>query len=165
MIKEDHCLAVVGTGSMRKEERRKGGKGSSFLLSCLSYPKQYCNVCTYRIHCTVQCTVYCSEYNISLWYTVAYSILRTGLFRIFSQKRWAFANNIRPVRQYPESIQHMREYKWSTNLWLLLLTICRAGIFKQSMRARYRGGIGFRTGPPGYIGWRNSFLGIDSRTP
>jgi hypothetical protein len=21
---------------------------------------------------------------------------------------------------------------------------------------------GYRTGPPGYIGWRNSFLGIDS---
>jgi hypothetical protein len=24
---------------------------------------------------------------------------------------------------------------------------------------------GFRTGPPGYIGWRNSFLGIDSGAP
>ena len=24
---------------------------------------------------------------------------------------------------------------------------------------------GYRTGPPGYIGWRNSFLGIDSRAP
>ncbi len=24
---------------------------------------------------------------------------------------------------------------------------------------------GYRTGPPGYIGWRNSFLGIDSGTP
>ncbi len=24
---------------------------------------------------------------------------------------------------------------------------------------------GFRTGPPGYIGWRNSFLGIDSWVP
>ncbi len=23
----------------------------------------------------------------------------------------------------------------------------------------------YRTGPPGYIGWRNSFLGIDSWTP
>jgi hypothetical protein len=24
---------------------------------------------------------------------------------------------------------------------------------------------GYRTGPPGYIGWRNSFLGIDSVAP
>jgi hypothetical protein len=24
---------------------------------------------------------------------------------------------------------------------------------------------GYRTGPPGYIGWRNSLLGIDSRAP
>jgi hypothetical protein len=24
---------------------------------------------------------------------------------------------------------------------------------------------GYRTGPPGYIGWRNSFLGIDSEAP
>jgi hypothetical protein len=24
---------------------------------------------------------------------------------------------------------------------------------------------GYRTGPPGYIGWRNSFLGIDSGAP
>jgi hypothetical protein len=24
---------------------------------------------------------------------------------------------------------------------------------------------GYRTGPPGYIGWRNSFLGIDSGDP
>jgi hypothetical protein len=30
-----------------------------------------------------------------------------------------------------------------------------AGIFKQSMGARNRVGIGYRTGPPGNIGWRN----------
>jgi hypothetical protein len=24
---------------------------------------------------------------------------------------------------------------------------------------------GYRTGPPGYIGWRNAFLGIDSGVP
>ena len=24
---------------------------------------------------------------------------------------------------------------------------------------------GYRNGPPGYIGWRNSFLGIDSGAP
>jgi hypothetical protein len=41
----------------------------------------------------------------------------------------------------------------------------RAGIFKQSMGARNRVGIGYRTGPPGYIGWRKSFLGIDSSAP
>ncbi len=34
-----------------------------------------------------------------------------------------------------------------------------AGIFKQSIGARNRGGIGYRTGPPG---WQNAFLGIDS---
>jgi hypothetical protein len=31
------------------------------------------------------------------------------------------------------------------------------------MGARNRVGIGFRTGPPGYIGWRNSFLGFYKR--
>jgi hypothetical protein len=41
----------------------------------------------------------------------------------------------------------------------------RAGIFKESMAARNRGGMGYRTGPPGYIGWRNSFFGIDSWAP
>ncbi len=37
---------------------------------------------------------------------------------------------------------------------------CRAGIFKQSMGARYRGGIGisYRPAPPGYIGWRINAL-------
>ncbi len=30
------------------------------------------------------------------------------------------------------------------------------------MGARDRVAQGYRTGPPGYIGWRNSFLGIDS---
>ncbi len=33
------------------------------------------------------------------------------------------------------------------------------------MGARNRVGIGYRTGPPGYIGWRYSFLGIDSWAP
>jgi hypothetical protein len=40
--------------------------------------------------------------------------------------------------------------------------INRAGIFKQSRRARNRVGIGFSYQPPCYIGWRNSFLEIDS---
>jgi hypothetical protein len=37
------------------------------------------------------------------------------------------------------------------------------------LRSLWRLGIdeeeGYRTGPPGYISWRNSFLGIDSRAP
>ncbi len=37
-----------------------------------------------------------------------------------------------------------------------------AGISKQSMGARNRVGIGYRTG---YICWRNSFLGLDSWAP
>jgi hypothetical protein len=44
----------------------------------------------------------------------------------------------------------------------------RAGIFKESMGARSvdtEEEKGYRTGPPGYIGWRNSILGIDSWTP
>jgi hypothetical protein len=40
-----------------------------------------------------------------------------------------------------------------------------AGIFKQSMGARNRGGIGLFTGLPGYTAWRNRFLGIDSWAP
>jgi hypothetical protein len=41
----------------------------------------------------------------------------------------------------------------------------RAGIFKESMGARNRGGRGLSYGPPCYIGWRNSFLEIDSGAP
>jgi hypothetical protein len=37
--------------------------------------------------------------------------------------------------------------------------------FKKSMGTRNRGGTGLSYGPPGYIGWRNSFLGIDSWAP
>jgi hypothetical protein len=41
-----------------------------------------------------------------------------------------------------------------------------AGIFKESMGARNRVGIGLLyTGPPGYTAWRNWFLGIDSWAP
>jgi hypothetical protein len=35
------------------------------------------------------------------------------------------------------------------------------GIFEQSMGSRNQLGIGSRTGPPGYIGWRNRFLRIE----
>ncbi len=42
----------------------------------------------------------------------------------------------------------------------------RAGVFKESMGAiGTEEEEGYRTGPPGYIGWRNSFLGIDSGAP
>jgi hypothetical protein len=42
----------------------------------------------------------------------------------------------------------------------------RAGIFKESMGARNRGGRGLSYRPARiYIGWRNSFLGIDSGAP
>ncbi len=45
--------------------------------------------------------------------------------------------------------------------------VSRAGIFKKSLGARKgtEEEEGYRTGPPGYIGWRNSFLGIDSGAP
>ncbi len=35
----------------------------------------------------------------------------------------------------------------------------RSGISDQSMGATNRVGVGYRTGSPGYIGWRNRFLG------
>jgi hypothetical protein len=35
----------------------------------------------------------------------------------------------------------------------------RAGIFKEGLGTEEE--EGHRTGPPGYIGWRNSFLGIE----
>ncbi len=43
----------------------------------------------------------------------------------------------------------------------------RAGIFKQSMVVRKRVGIGLPYRPVArlHIGWRNSFLGIDSWAP
>ncbi len=54
-------------------------------------------------------------------------------------------------------------------LWLVqydgMLRENRAGIFKESMGARNWEEEGYRTGPPGYIGWRNSFLGLDSGVP
>ncbi len=36
----------------------------------------------------------------------------------------------------------------------------RAGIFKEGLGTEEE--ESYCTGPPGYIGWRNSFLGIDS---
>ena len=41
----------------------------------------------------------------------------------------------------------------------------RTGIFKESKEQGTEEEEGYRTGPPGYIGWRNSFLGIDSGAP
>jgi hypothetical protein len=41
----------------------------------------------------------------------------------------------------------------------------RARIFKKSRGLGTEEEEGYRTGPPGYIGWRNSFLGIDSGAP
>jgi hypothetical protein len=40
-----------------------------------------------------------------------------------------------------------------------------AWIFKHSMGVRNRVGLGLRTGPPGFIVWRNRFRGIDSWAP
>jgi hypothetical protein len=40
-----------------------------------------------------------------------------------------------------------------------------AGIFKEAIGLGTGEEEGYRTGPPGYIGWRNSFLGIDSGAP
>jgi hypothetical protein len=37
-----------------------------------------------------------------------------------------------------------------------------AVILEQPMGVRNKEGIGCRTSPPGYIGWRNRFLGINS---
>jgi hypothetical protein len=45
-----------------------------------------------------------------------------------------------------------------------IINLIRAGIFKQSMGARNRVGIGLSY-LPGFIGWRNSFLGIDFWAP
>jgi len=60
----------------------------------------------------------------------------------------------------------MTSWKWvvvgGKRPFTFLLRANCAGIFKQSMGARNRVGIGL---PPGYIGWRNSFLGIDSWAP
>ncbi len=38
-------------------------------------------------------------------------------------------------------------------------------IFKEAMELGTKEEEDYRTGPPGYIGWRNSFLGIDSGAP
>jgi hypothetical protein len=43
--------------------------------------------------------------------------------------------------------------------------VARAGIFKESMGLGTEEEEGYRTGPPGYIGWRNSFLRIESGAP
>jgi hypothetical protein len=37
--------------------------------------------------------------------------------------------------------------------------------FLKSMGLETEEEEGYRTGPPGYIGWQNSFLGIDSGAP
>jgi hypothetical protein len=43
--------------------------------------------------------------------------------------------------------------------------VFRAGILKSLWGLGTEEEEGYRTGPPGYIGWRNSFLGTDSGAP
>ncbi len=61
------------------------------------------------------------------------------------------------------SCAHIFKCLWGPGIdskeWIPPAYVARAGIFKESMGARNRGG------PPGYIGLRNSFLGIDSWAP
>jgi hypothetical protein len=64
--------------------------------------------------------------------------------------------NLRPNTE--ELVGGGEKYCKGTKEW----DVSSAGIFKQTMGARNRLGIGCCTGPPDYIGWRNWFLGIDS---
>ncbi len=57
---------------------------------------------------------------------------------------------IHPVQQYPESSVEL---------------VARAGILKSLCGLGTEEEQGYRTAPPGYIGCRNSFLGIDSWAP
>ncbi len=70
---------------------------------------------------------------------------------------WAGTTNraVLPARQGWESIPGL--LKWFTNTELeFLKSLWGLGTEDEK---------GYRTGTPGYIGWRNSFLGIDSWAP
>ncbi len=70
-------------------------------------------------------------------------------------------------RQYLQS----SHFHYSNNAWnadtVLQGThaVFSAGILEQYMGTRNRVGIGLSSAPPGYIGWRNRFLGIDFWNP
>ncbi len=64
---------------------------------------------------------------------------RTNIFKILSMKRTGHTTNK----------AHAPELEFLKSLWGL----------------RTEEEEGYRTGPPDYIGWRNSFLGIDSGAP
>jgi hypothetical protein len=49
--------------------------------------------------------------------------------------------------------------------WISPAFVARAGIFKKSIGLETGKKQGYCTDPPGYIGWRNSFFGIDSWAP
>ncbi len=79
--------------------------------------------------------------------------------------RFFFSSHSSLWKYYCQSwckIMENKPFKSSLNIFP-----CRAGIFKESiMGARYRGGRGLSYRPARlYIGWRNSFLGIDSGAP
>jgi hypothetical protein len=65
---------------------------------------------------------------------------------------------IKQQRRNKRETEELREEKWEAE------SVFCAGIFKHLWRlgTEY---YGCRTGPPGYIGWRNGFLGIDSWAP
>ncbi len=59
----------------------------------------------------------------------------------------------------------MPNFYWSDIQCIFASHFFRAGIFKRLWGLGTGEEEGYRTGPPGYIGWWNSFLGIDSGAP
>jgi hypothetical protein len=64
------------------------------------------------------------------------------------------------LTRFPANESHRR-----TGLHSSLSAKYRAGIFKSLWGLGTEEEEGYRTGPPGYIDWRNSFLGIDFGAP
>ncbi len=88
-----------------------------------------------------------------------------GLVKMFSMQCWSligYMENAQEIKMF----KHSKKYLSRDTVVVFLLVHSSwildnwAGIFKQSMGARNRVGIGLCTGPPGYIGWWNSILGI-----
>ncbi len=80
----------------------------------------------------------------------AYVAWRAGTSKRLGSQFWA--NNL------------LRERRNKTE-WTTVTSEFWAGIFNESMGEGTEEEEGYRTGEPGYIGWRNSFLGIDSGAP
>ncbi len=124
----------------------------------------YCSVIMSWEMCTTNITLLETSSQIhSPWLGGIKLTLRHGLsYRPPGYRGWKAGTTTpcriqlyKPVRDYEFGGLSVTEYTYNTELEIL------KGLWGLGTEEEE----GYRTGPPGYIGWRNSFLGINSGAP